>query len=818
MIVRSKVISPAFYTTCIVALGCLAVIAAFSRWTTEDPLKFAVYFLIAAIGSSLKLALPGAKGTMPAGFVFVLVGIMELSLSEVIAIAIAAVIIQSLRHSKTRPEVMHILFYVACTCVAVMTTDAVYHSAPLRAAGRGPMSMLAIATCTLFMANTFPNSCVNALTGGKSLRTVWRDDYLWSFPFYIAGAALAGGYSWISRSEGWQSAIVAVPLFYVVYRSYRLHVGRLEFEKEHADHLAALHMRTIEALALAINAKDTSSQDHLRRMQTYAVEIGKELGLEGVALDALRAAAVLHDIGKLAVPEPIVSKAGVLTPEEFEKMKTHPAVGAEILTQVGFPYPVVPLVLAHHEKWDGSGYPYGLKGEDIPLGARILAAIDYLDALLSDSAMPLDDAVALVGKEASHGLDPKVVEVLTRRYRELERAAQLLILKSPTLSTEVKVVRGLEPGAGFETSNPDRSCTDFASSIAAATQEVQALLELSQSLGSSLSLNETLSVLAIRLKRIVPHDAIAIYLVKDQVLIPEYVQGDELRLFSSVRIPIGEGLSGWVAQNNKAILNGNPSVESAYLVDGAKASNLRSALAVPLVVDGRVTGVLALYQAAQDAFSNDHLRVLLAVSSKVALSIENAVKYQRAESSITTDHLTGLPNARSLFLQLDSEIARCKRSNGELCVIVCDLDGFKQINARFGNLEGDRVLQSVAQGLRENCREYDYVARMGGDEFVLILPNLPREIAAVKIEDIRQMVRGVGRSLGNDSIGLSFGEAYYPADGLDADDLLAEADQRMHKVKHGRRTASTEHDFGLLARTLREGRLAEASAAELPAG
>ncbi len=333
-------------------------------------------------------------------------------------------------------------------------------------------------------------------------------------------------------------------------------------------------------------------------MQTYAVEIGKELGVEGVELDALRAAAVLHDIGKLAVPEPIVSKAGTLTAEEFEKMKTHPRVGAEILSQVGFPYPVVPIVLAHHERWDGSGYPYGLKGEEIPPGARILAAIDYLDALLSDSAMSLDDSMDTVVKEANHGLDPKVVDVLSRRYRELERAAQLVSLSCPVLSTELKISRGLEPGAGFETSetsNPNEGGRDFVHTIAAATHEAQALFELSQSLGTSLSPNETLSVLAIRLKRIVPHDAIAIYLVHDQVLIPEYVQGDELRLFASLRIPVGEGLSGWVAQNNKAILNGNPAVEAAYVTGGARASNLRSALAVPLVGKEGVMGVLALY-------------------------------------------------------------------------------------------------------------------------------------------------------------------------------------------------------------------------------
>jgi len=176
-----------------------------------------------------------------------------------------------------------------------------------------------------------------------------------------------------------------------------------------------------------------------------------------------------------------------------------------------------------------------------------------------------------------------------------------------------------------------------------------------------------------------------------------------------------------------------------------------------------------------------------------------------------------LPNARSLFLQLDSELARCKRSGGELCVIVCDLDGFKQVNDRFGHLEGNRVLQSIAQSMRESCREYDYVARMGGDEFVLILPNLPKEIAAVKIEDIRQMVRAIADRLGDNSVGLSVGEAYYPTDGLDAEDLLAKADQRMYAVKHTSKVDATEHDFGILSRKLSDVSLAEASPAELPA-
>jgi diguanylate cyclase (GGDEF)-like protein len=197
-----------------------------------------------------------------------------------------------------------------------------------------------------------------------------------------------------------------------------------------------------------------------------------------------------------------------------------------------------------------------------------------------------------------------------------------------------------------------------------------------------------------------------------------------------------------------------------------------------------VIGVLALYQAAKDAFSNDHLRVLLALSSKLALSVENALKYQTAESSATTDYLTGLPNARSLFLQLDSELARCKRANSELCVIVCDVDGFKQINDRFGHLEGNRVLRLFAEALKHSCREYDYVARMGGDEFVLIIPGLSAESVDKRAHQMKELAKQAGREVcGEDILSLSIGYALYPKDGEDAEALLAEADRRMYLEK-----------------------------------
>jgi diguanylate cyclase (GGDEF)-like protein/putative nucleotidyltransferase with HDIG domain len=728
-------------------------------------------------------------GTLSVNFLFILFAIIELSLPEAMMLGALTTLIQCLWHAKRKPRPVQVLFNVTCVANAIAVTDAVYHSSYLKQLDLDPAIALLVTTLVFFVMNTFPVAAILALTENKPLGQTWKECYFWALPYYLLGAAIAYLASLANRYVGWQTALLIVPVVYLIYRSYCLYLARLEDEKKHAEEVSNLHLRTIEALALAIEAKDHTTHDHLQRVQVYALELAKELDLSEDEREALRAASLLHDIGKLAVPEHIISKPGRLTPEEFEKMKIHPIVGAEILDRVQFPYPVVPIVLAHHEKWDGTGYPYGLKGEAIPVGARILSVVDALDALASDRqyrrALPLDEAMKVVKEQAGRSFDPKIVEILEKRYLDFECKARQAQVDREKLPTNLQVEAGV-PAAGFDTvssSNSDASI-DFLASIAAARQEVQTLFELAQDLGNSLSLNDTLSVLAARLRKMVPYHALAFYLKRDGKLIPDFVTGEDFRLFSSLEIPVGQGLSGWVAEAKKPIVNGNPSVEPGYLNDPSKFSTLRSAMAVPLEGVNGVIGVVTLYHADRDAFTKDHLRILLAISSKVALSIENALKYRQAENSATTDYLTGLPNARSLFLQLDSELARCRRNNTPLAVLVCDLDGFKAVNDRFGHLEGNRLLQAVARGLKDVCREYDSVARMGGDEFVLILPGLKREDVDAKIQRLREVVALAARQVTTDAmIGLSAGLAHFPEDGRDAEALLAEADRRMYKEK-----------------------------------
>lgn len=618
----------------------------------------------------------------------------------------------------------------------------------------------------------------------------------------VVGAALSAGlvvfcYAETRISVNWRVTLLLLPAIYLAYRSYRLYLQRLGADRQHAEEMATLHLRTVEVLALAIEAKDQTTHQHLQRVRIYATEIGRELGITADEMEALQAAALLHDIGKLAIPEHIVSKPGRLTPEEFEKMKTHPLVGAEILEKVGFPYPVVPIVRAHHEKWDGSGYPYGLKGKQIPIGARILAASDFLDALVSDRqyrrALTPQDALKKLVAESGKAFDPTIVGLLHSRYKDLEQLVRKrsLAASAVNLSTEVKIERGEAPAAGFETSEPEdageENQANFLIAIAAARHEAQTLFELSQELGASLSLDETLSVFATKVKRLVSYDSLVIYIRRGAKLFAEHASGESCSRFSKLEITMGEGLSGWVAQNNKPMVNGNPGVEPGHDHDPLVFEKLKSALAVPLEGLDGVVGVVSLYRVKPAAFNGEHLRILLAISSKMGVAIENALKYKQAEESATTDYLTKLPNVRSLSLHLERELARATRSGTALTVMVCDLDGFKQVNDRHGHLVGNRVLQRFAARLKEICREYDYMARMGGDEFVVVVPELPIEAARTKAMQLSSIAMEVGKEVcGEALLSLSVGYAAYPTDAADAEQLLAEADRRMYAVKASR--------------------------------
>lgn len=787
------------YVSALLLLGLCVLTLNFADWQLKDPLKFCAFFFFGCAASIFKVAAPAMAGRMSFNFIFVLIGLSELTLPETLLVGCASVVIECVWRPSARTTLLEVFFSIANMAVAIACANAVLHHtllAPLM-----PMEFrIVIATAGFYVANTFPMAAVIALSTQGAVVRIWIEKNWDTAPLYGLAAAMACAFHLLVQHTNWQIALLILPVTFLLYRTYRLHLARAEDARVHAESLANLHMRTIEALALAIEAKDNTTHDHLRRVQVYATEVGKELGLTHDDLEALRAAAVLHDIGKLAVPEHIISKPGKLSPEEFEKMKIHPVVGAEILEHVQFPYPVVPIVRAHHEKWNGTGYPFGLRGIDIPIGARILSAVDALDALASDRqyrrALPLDKAMEKIEQDSGKAFDPAVVEILKRRHVELEKKAQASSVGTLKLSLDLKIRRGAEPAAGFETAAAPVEFTPggveplaFLDALAQARADIQAVFESAFSSSDGPSLEELLSVLAVRFKQVVPHDAFAVYLIRDEKLYPRYVTGDNYRLFSSLRIPVGQGLSGWVAENRKPILNGNPSVESGYLNNPAIFSTLRSAISVPLVGTSSVIGVLSLYHESRDAFTREQLRLLQSIAPKLTLSIETV-----ARMAVRSDgRQLSVPDTATTIHHLDSELARCKRINSPVAIIVCAVDGLSQLQASNGQAETEGVERAVAVAMQEGLREYDFLGSIGQAEFLLVLPGLSRFAVRAKVAKLMQ----IASESGGNRISVLAAEAVSGEDGSDADELLAAADRRVFELRTQRmimaaKTAASE--------------------------
>lgn len=638
-----------FYILAITLAGVAIFAHGLWNWHSANPARFVVLFLISAVASGMKVTLGAGSGTMSMNFLFVLLGIQSLGIGEALLIGVAGIMVQRLVRAKQRPTLEQMLFNSGSICCSITAAYNVYHEGVKLFAGTLDVPiLLLVAAVVFFLVNTFSVALVIALIESRSVLGIWRTTYFWSFPNHLLGAAVAYGIYELSRSFGWQTSLLVLPVLYAIYRSHRVYVERLEeaaaHAKEqlrHAEELAALNRRTIETLALAIEAKDQTTHDHLARVEVYAIEIGKELGLSADDLKALEAAALLHDIGKLAVPEYIVTKPGKLTPEEFETMKIHPIVGAELIEQVHFPYPVAPIVRAHHEKWDGSGYPDGVAGEDIPIGARILSAVDCLDALASDRqyrrALPLPDALAFVVKQSGVAFDPRVVEVLARRHVELERMAKASAMNNRNkLSTDVRVERGAAPDAGFEAGTRDLLNLERSVAEQAAAKALERLDEELK----HCPVAEVRGVIRNIVRDAIPYDTLIVFRRDGRRLVAEFLDGSFQQNFRHLQIPIGSGLAGWVAENHKAILNGNPSVEPGFLSDPAMPSPLNAALAVPLEFLDEPAGVMSLYRKDRDAFTSAEMSFLQAVAQRVGRAWPSSLTLVSTSQEFSVDPST----------------------------------------------------------------------------------------------------------------------------------------------------------------------------------
>jgi len=524
-------------------------------------------------------------------------------------------------------------------------------------------------------------------------------------------------------------------------------------------------LSTLEALAVAIDAKDNSSVGHIPRMRLYATALARALGVSESDIQGIDVAAILHDIGKLAVPEHILLKAGPLTPDEFQKIRAHPKVGADIVSAVPFPYAVAPLILGHHERWDGTGYPDGLEGDAIPLGARILSVADCFDTATSErpghKGMNTDAAIGLLREESATGLDPLVVD------------AFLKIL--PTVQADA---RAMDKSA-LEARN-----TGVFDDVRQAHREIHGLYAIAQTMGTSLGVSDTMALIAEKLTELVPFSCAALFLhdAETQTLRCRFATGTDADIVRQVSVHSEEGLTGWVAHNRRALVNAKPGadLEAAGLAD--LQTTLQSALACPLVFGDRLIGTLSVYHTDEAFYRDDHRRILDHIAQQVAAVISNSIRFEQKQEDSLTDPLTGLPNTGFLFMYLTRELARAERLKSQLGLLVIHLDDLIGINRTHGHYAGDRALCEVARVLRSAIRPYDVAVRYKGREFIVVLSGCGAGELEQRRLEMKKSVDGLyfetapGKRL---KLTISSGGAIFPEDGRTYGALLGMASNRL---------------------------------------
>jgi diguanylate cyclase (GGDEF)-like protein len=475
-------------------------------------------------------------------------------------------------------------------------------------------------------------------------------------------------------------------------------------------------------------------------------------------------------MGKLAVPEYILNKPGRLTPAEFEKMKLHASVGADILSAIDFPYPVVPIVRHHHECWNGSGYPDGLRGTDIPIGARILSVVDCFDALTSDRPyrprLPDGEAINILLNRRGSMYDPLIVDAFVSVHSRL----------APTLSDGSPADRpglsAITRGSGILDRHPQTSRLE---EIAASTEEMLVLYDLAKSLTTNIELADVGDVISKHLRRVVPASTCAFYIFDPDLdeLVVTYATGENSSHLMGFRIPRGERLTGWVAANKQTIVNSDPVLDLGDIARSIKP-RLHSCLSTPLLAGDQLIGVLTVYSTNPEAFTEDHRRIIEVVARQVSSTVKHALEFEKRRSTHFRDQSTGLPNAMHLRELVASELS----SLSGVSIVVVRIQSFSGTVRTTGKVS-DSTLESVANAVKRGLRGGDLLFRYGQEEFLVLLTQTDTDTAHVvadrissRFTDEFENVDELQRPL------LTIGVATAPLDGLTIDALVAAAVNR----------------------------------------
>jgi len=614
----------------VIALGVVVLASSIHAMaTTPPPLNAVLFAVFGLLAGASAVKVPGVSALVSASDTFYIASAMIFGPGPaMVALAIDSVVLTRRHGYGTR----RLLFNATQPAFSLWAATFVFQFLSGDALALNPSTQitsvilpLAAMTVVFFGFNSGLTAQAIALESGVPLLKVWKRLAPLAVN-YVAAASAAYCFVIVMRTAGVLAAAAVVPLVLVLHVTLRSILGRLSDAENHVQKVDRLYLSTIETLATAIEAKDGVTHVHIRRVQRFALGLAHALGVDDQdAIKAINAAALLHDTGKLAVPEHILNKPGQLTPLEFEQMKLHVDVGADILSSIDFPYPVVPIVRAHHESWDGSGYPRGLKGDEIPIGARILSVVDCFDALTSDRpyrpALSDDDAIQIVIDRRGKMYDPLVVDTFLTVYREIAAQAMEPLPHQEALSRIGRAISAPQP-------TPASSVTEIR---ADAPDDLLAIVSLSRILGGEATFGDAAALATSHLSRILS-DTTHVFYVHDAAsgrLVARHATGQHAAALRGMSMGMGERLSGWVAACRQTITNSDGALD---LYD--RDVKLGSALSTPLMDGDRLVGVFTAYAAPTQAFSEDQSRLVEMMAPHLGRIVGAAL---RSESQRTRD-------------------------------------------------------------------------------------------------------------------------------------------------------------------------------------
>jgi diguanylate cyclase (GGDEF)-like protein/putative nucleotidyltransferase with HDIG domain len=770
------------YIAIVVATGALTVTHAIYGLVSQDTgWRWLVLAVLTFLSGSATLKLPSLPATISVSETFVFTSVLLFGPSAgTLTVALDAFVISCWSYRRGDPF-YKITFNLFALPLTIWTASHIFFSLP----GVEPLFQnptvqlsalfvpLAILASLYFLLNSWIITFAIALETSRAPLQLWREHFAVLSLNYFGGASVAFLLVGYSRDLDFKYVLLIVPLLVVLYLTFRWQIGRAVDANRHLAELNNLYMSTIETLAMAIDAKDQITHGHIRRVQTYAIGLAEKMGVKDTALiRAIEAAALLHDMGKLAVPEYILNKPGPLTPAEFEKMKLHSSVGADILSAIDFPYPVVPIVRHHHENWNGSGYPDGLVGTQIPLGARILSVVDCFDALTSDRPyrprLSDKDALQILQSRRGTMYDPVVVDTFMRVHED--------IAPRQALTGDALPLRTLGPLSRTHQAEgqPIKPLDD----ITASTEEMLTLFDLARGLSSQMSVQDAGDVIAKHLRRLVPSSLVIFYLydLDADELAAVHCSGDHAALVADLRIELGQRLSGWVGAHRQVIRNSDPILDFGDTVR-SMTPRPRSCLSIPLVAGSGLVGVISLYSTLTSAFTEDHQRIVEVVAPQLTTILRNAAEFDRTKSKAYRDQLTGLPNIEHLYQLAKTNVGHDAPSE-PYSILIVDVDSLASLNERHGKQIGDQILSRVVRATRRSLRAADFLFRYRDDEFVVLLLQTDLDTCGVIARRVSDAMFREGTA-GSPSFSVRVASATAPDDASSIDDLIEVALGRL---------------------------------------